>query len=467
MPRPITVTLSMKTYRPGDAELAALEALAANPGHLPSSKMRHIHFALGKALEDVGEFDRAFEQWLKANALIRQDIDYDEAVDEQFFHQIAERFDSELFDRFQTAGDPSPVPIFILGMPRSGSTLAEQILASHPLVFGAGELPSLHIVANSTLGPDNRPAPFPACVSTFGVHDFRQLGRAYLETLPALPDGKSRITDKAPTNFVYVGLIRLILPDAKIIHTMRDPIDTCLSCFSKYFTTAIKFSCDLGELGRFYRRYTELMAHWRTVLPPSSMLDVGYENVVDNLEEQARRLIDFCGLPWDDRCLSFHKTKRPVTTASCVQVRRPLYRSSLERWRRYEAHLGPLLFELPKRLPAQPADVPPSDNLGKDWAPQSQFEQTVVRCQSALAQRPDDPDALNDLGNALSNQDQLDAAVTSYRHALAIRTDFAAAHNNMASARALKAISTGPAPNSTRRCESNRTTPRRISILPI
>jgi tetratricopeptide (TPR) repeat protein len=429
----------MKTFRPGDAELAALEALAADSGRLPSSKMRHIHFALGKALEDIGEFDRAFEQWLKANALIRQDIDYDEAADEQFFHQIVERFDSGLFDRFQTAGDPSSVPIFILGMPRSGSTLVEQILASHPQVLGAGELPGLHIVANSTLGSDNRPAPFPACVSTFGVHDFRRLGRAYLDTLVPLPDGKSRLTDKAPTNFVYVGLIRLMLPNAKIIHTMRDPIDTCLSCFSKYFTTAIKFSCDLGELGRFYRRYTELMDHWRKVLPTGSMLDVGYENVVDNLEEQARRLIDFCGLPWDDRCLSFHKTKRPVTTASCVQVRQPLYRSSLERWRRYEAHLGPLLVELPKRSTAQSSEVPPPDvsppeRLADDQPPQSQLEQVVTRCEAALVLRPDDPDALNDLGNALSDQDRLDAAVTSYRRALAIRPEFAAAHNNLATA---------------------------------
>ena len=156
----------------------------------------------------------------------------------------------------------------------------------------------------------------------------RRLGQAYLASLPTLPDGKTRITDKMPSNFFHVGLIRLILPNARIIHTVRDPVDTCVSCFSKLFTHGQTFSYDLAELGRYYRWYHELMAHWRSVLPAGAMLDVSYEDVVDNLEEQARRLIDYCGLPWDDRCLSFHETSRPIATASNVQVRRPLYRSS-------------------------------------------------------------------------------------------------------------------------------------------
>ena len=149
-----------------------------------------------------------------------------------------------------------------------------------------------------------------------------------------------------PGNFSHVGLIRLILPNARIIHTMRDPVDTCVSCFSKLFGVTQAYSYNLAELGCFYRWYHELMEHWQSVLPAGAMLDVSYEDVVDNLEEQARRLIDYCGLPWDDRCLSFHETSRSIRTASAVQVRRPVYRSSVERWRRYEAYLQPLLAEL-------------------------------------------------------------------------------------------------------------------------
>ena len=173
-----------------------------------------------------------------------------------------------------------------------------------------------------------------------------RLGADYLASLPPLPAGKTRISDKMPMNFAYVGLIHLILPNARIIHTVRDPVDTCVSCFSRLFSSGVRFSYDLAELGRYYRWYHELMAHWRAVLPAGTMLDVAYEDVVDNLEAQARRLIDYCGLTWDDRCLSFHKTSRTVATPSNVQVRRPLYRSSVARWRHYEAYLQPLLAEL-------------------------------------------------------------------------------------------------------------------------
>ena len=164
-----------------------------------------------------------------------------------------------------------------------------------------------------------------------------------------MAEGTARITDKTPGNFLYVGLIRLALPNAKIIHTVRDPVDTCLSCFASLFTFGHPFSYDLAELGRYYRDYTELMDHWRLVLPAGSMLDVVYEDVVGDLEGQARRILDFCGLPWDPACLSFHKTQRPIATASNVQVRQPLYRGSLGRWRRYEKYLGPLLAELAPR----------------------------------------------------------------------------------------------------------------------
>ena len=334
----------LKTFRPHDPDLAALESLAADPSRVPADKMSFIHFALGKALEDVSDYPRAFEQWVLGNTLRRPNVHYDEVAWQRALRITADTFDANLLDRFRAAGDPSARPIFILGMPRSGSTLVEQILASHPQVHAAGELPNLHAVVE-TVETAGREIIFPQSILSLDADGLRRLGQAYLASLPTLPAGKTRITDKMLANFLYVGLIRLILPNARIIHTMRDPVDTCLSCFSRLFVD-LPFSYDLGELGRYYRMYHELMAHWRSVLPAGAMLDVVYENVVDNLEEQARRLIDFCGLPWDDRCLAFHETSRPVATSSNVQVRQPLYRTSVERWRRYEANLGPLLAEL-------------------------------------------------------------------------------------------------------------------------
>jgi tetratricopeptide (TPR) repeat protein len=342
-----------KKFRPGDAELAVLEALAANPERLHPSRLHYIHFALGKAYEDLGQRDRAFEHWLQANALFRRQLQYDSAAEQRSFEQIRQVFDASLLARLGGSGDPSPTPIFIVGMPRSGSTLVEQILASHPAVHGAGELPILGSLAANVTDTQGRPIPYPLYVPALVPDQLRQLGQAYLAALPPLPAGKTRITDKMPANFWYVGLIRLMLPQAKIIHTLRDPVDTCLSCFSRLFTNGQKFSYDLAELGRHWRRYNDLMDHWRGVLPEGAMLDVRYEDVVDNLETQARRLIDFCGLPWDAGCLDFHKNLRPITSASDMQVRQPIYRSSVERWRPYEKHLGPLLAELGDRRTSQ------------------------------------------------------------------------------------------------------------------
>jgi tetratricopeptide (TPR) repeat protein len=345
----------IKTFRQGDADLAALEALA-NRDDLSANKAMNIHFALAKALEDIGDSARAFVHLRKGNDLKRRQTNYDELAVVKFFKRISTVFDSSLFDRFQGEGDPSSVPIFVLGMPRSGSTLIEQILASHPQIYGAGELTDLEMAVSTVLSSSDKPVQFPEFVPVLDGVTLRQIGRSYLARLPALPDGKVRIVDKLPGNFIRIGLIRLILPNARIIHTMRHPIDTCVSCYSKLFTSGHDFCYDLAELGRHYRCYRELMTHWRSVLPPSAILDVSYEDVVDDLEGQARRLIDYCALPWDDRCISFHRTSRPVKTASAVQVRKPLFRSSLQRWLKYEAGLGPLLHELgdiiPDRVPA-------------------------------------------------------------------------------------------------------------------
>jgi tetratricopeptide (TPR) repeat protein len=334
-----------KTFHHGDADLAALEALA-DKDNLSTSEALYVHFALAKALEDSGDYVRAFEHLRKGNALKRRQINYDENYHLKGFQRISAVFDSPLFDRLRGEGDPSSVPIFVLGMPRSGSTLIEQILASHPQVHGAGELRDLDTAARGVLRGIGLPVQFPEFVPSLDGATLRQIAQAYLARLPSLGDGKIRIVDKSPANYLQIGLIRLILPNARIIHTVRDPIDTCVSCYSKLFTWGQFYSYDLAELGRYYRSYRELMTHWRSVLPSDAMLDVVYEHVVDDLEGQARRLTDYCGLPWDDRCLSFHTTSRPVKTASTVQVRQRLFRSSLQRWRKFEDGLAPLLEEL-------------------------------------------------------------------------------------------------------------------------
>ncbi len=330
----------LKRFTPGDPDLRAIENLAAR-ADLPADKMLFVDFALAKALDDIGDYARAWEHLVRGNALKRQQIHYQESRVLEFFERIREIFDRNLMERFEGSGDPSAVPIFVVGMPRSGSTLIEQILASHPQIHGAGELTILE-----KMETEDPLRPFPESIATLDRDRFSKVGATYVSRLPALSPGEMRIVDKLPGNFLRIGLIRLILPCARIIHTTRNPVDTCLSCFSKLFSNGLSFTWDLTELGRYYRAYSELMAHWRSVLPPGAMIEVSYEDVVADLETQARRLIDYCGLAWNDQCIRFHQNSRTVRTASSVQVRQPLYRNSLGRGRHYEAGLGPLLKEL-------------------------------------------------------------------------------------------------------------------------
>jgi hypothetical protein len=238
----------------------------------------------------------------------------------------------------------SEQPIFVVGMPRSGTTLVEQVIASHPLVFGAGERAAFEEVVTAAVKP-GEPG-YPRMVPPMTADDIRTLGTEYLARLNRVVPNGQRFTDKMPGNFTFAGLIHLALPKAKIIHVRRNPPDTCLSIYATSFEQPPKYAHDLGELGRYYRTYERLMAHWREVLPDGVMLDVQYEDVVNDIEGQARRLLSFCGLPWDDACISFQNRKGAVRTASAYQVRQPLYRRSMERWRGYEKHLGPLLAAL-------------------------------------------------------------------------------------------------------------------------
>ena len=326
-------------FAPGDLHLAAMEALAQRPDAMSPIDRIELHFALGKAYADLGRHESSFGQFLEGCRLMRRHVDFDEAATLAMFEQMAAVFTAELVGAKAGLGCPSADPIFILGMPRSGSTLVEQILASHPDLTGAGELTAFRDVAAAAMRhPDE--------VGGMDGGALSALGERYLETVRSGHPEAGRFTDKMPANFLLVGLIHLALPRARIIHTVRDPVDTCLSCFTTLFADGQQYSYDLVELGRHYRGYARLMAHWREVLPPGVMLEVRYEDIVADLEGQTRRMLNYCGLAWDPACLEFHLSERPVWTASTAQVRRPAYRSSVGRWRPPPEILRPLIAAL-------------------------------------------------------------------------------------------------------------------------
>jgi tetratricopeptide (TPR) repeat protein len=323
----------LEPYTAGDPRLAGLEQLARDAAQLPVADRIELHFALGKAYDDIGRHAEAFRQWRDGNALKRQLVEYNEAATLSVLDRTRSVFTPDLMSARRKAGHPSSVPVFIVGMPRSGTTLVEQIIASYSQVFGAGELRHFDAAMKGIRMKLGSSKIFPEVVLDMTDTDFYELGARYLAEIEKLAPAGKRIIDKRPTNFQVAGLIHLALPNALILHTTRDPIDTCLSCFSKLFTDKQVQTYDLAELGRYYRNYQKLMAHWERVLPVGRILNVRYEDIVIDLEGQARRIIAHCGLDWDPRCLTFYKTERPVRTASAVQVRKPIYNSAIGRAR--------------------------------------------------------------------------------------------------------------------------------------
>jgi tetratricopeptide (TPR) repeat protein len=329
-----------------DLHFATLVSLAENAAALPEETRLWLHFALGKAYADTGQEELAFRHLREGNALKRRRTQYDEATSLQFFDRVRAVFSADLMTSRDGFGNPSERPIFVLGMMRSGSTLVEQILASHPDVFAAGELQDFNEVYKAVRATIVSSETYPDTVPLLTAEQLRRIGDEYLARIEAHTTAgraASRITDKLPGNFNAVGLIRLALPNARIIHTIRDPVDTCLSCYSKLFGGEQPFAYHLGELGRYYRAYAQLMAHWHRVLPEGAILDVRYEELVGDFENQVRRILDYSGLEWNEACLSFYETDRPVTTISQAQVRQPLYNTSVRRWRPDDAILRPLL----------------------------------------------------------------------------------------------------------------------------
>jgi len=333
---------NLKTYRFEASELDRM--LEAEAAATTSAEDRyHLCFALGKAFEQSGDYDRSFTFYERGNRLKRSELRYrnDRLLQEMRLQQ--EVFTHEFLGRRAGFGCPAPDPIFIVGLPRAGSTLLEQILASHPQVDGTLELPNVLAIANRLNGRGTvQAAPrYPAVLRDMPDETFAKLGREYIEGTRLHRRGAPRFTDKMPNNFRHIGLISLMLPQARIIDARRDPMACCFSAFQQLFAEGQEFSYDLADLGQYYRAYVELMDHWDRVLP-GRILRVNHEDVVADLEREVRRLLDFCGLPFDERCLRFHETDRPVRTASSEQVRQPLNKRGVEQWRRYAAHLGPL-----------------------------------------------------------------------------------------------------------------------------
>ncbi|MBU0621635.1 MAG: tetratricopeptide repeat protein [Gammaproteobacteria bacterium] len=335
--------------KPGDENFAALLELQQGGDQLSDNRKLSLHFALGKCYDDTKDYDKAFPNYLAGCKIKRARFDYQPDASARQFAELAEIFSKDYIDKLRGSGNPSDLPIFVLGMPRSGTTLTEQIIASHPEVYGAGELPDLLRVAHRKTDP--KTTTFPDNLRYLDQSTLSAWGNEYVAGLRTRAPDAKHITDKMPANFLAVPLIHLMLPNAKIIHVNRNPVDTCVSCFTRLFHRKQEHTYDLAELGRYYADYARMMDHWRKVLPRGAFLDIVYEDIVADQEGQARRLLDYCGLEWDAACLDFHKTKRQVRTASVTQVRQPIYTSSVERWRKYEKFLGPLLDELGDLVP--------------------------------------------------------------------------------------------------------------------
>jgi hypothetical protein len=324
--------------------MEVLNGIEARLGQLEPGGRSQVLFSLAKTLEDRGEHDRAFDHMAEANAIRRASISYDIEAAERRLERIAEVFDAERLAALEGNGHQSQRPIFIVGMPRSGTTLVEQIISAHPEVRAGGEIPILSNWLDGSRGDGD--APYPDWGRTMTGADCHNIGKIYLDALPAQTPPQRKFTDKWVDNFEHLGLIQACMPNAAIIHCQRDPRDVCLSAFAIRFVTGQEYSYDLAELGRFWRAYDRLMAHWRAVLTPGRMLEAPYEAVVADVETWARRLIAHCGLAWDDACLRFYESDRPVTSASFAQVRRPIYSGSVGRWRRFAGRLGTLLDAL-------------------------------------------------------------------------------------------------------------------------
>ncbi len=333
---------NLKTYRFNDEQLAEMEKRVEQNDTAGAKSEVNFLFALGKAYDDRQDYERAWRYYERGNSKQRMLVQYDPVHTETVNDSIIEVFEKPLLQEKRGSGHPDPAPIFILGLPRSGSTLIEQVLASHSQVEGTSELPYLGRVATSL--NRNRPdgVNYPQAVCELEPENFATLGKDYLRYAQLhRTEGKPRFIDKMPNNFPTIGFLCLILPEAKIIDARRHPLAACVGNFRQHYARGQTFAYDLTDIGEYYLQYQRMMDHWHEVLP-GRVLTVQYEEVVTDFENQARRILDYCELPWEDSCIRFYETERPVRTASSEQVRQPIYADALNFWRNYETHLSEL-----------------------------------------------------------------------------------------------------------------------------
>jgi len=337
---------NLERYHKNDARMDQMESLLSTPG-LSSSDRMHLCFALARVYEDLGRHDELFKYLNEGNSLRKAELNYNIHEDVESFSNMKKMFNTQPVPVELSKLDEAPTiqPVFIVGMPRSGTSLVEHILASHEDVHGAGELQFMANISNSILR-DRLSKEGPLEVACLSAKESNRLRHEYLESLRSLGFSESIVTDKMPLNFFWIGFIRQAFPNAKIVHLCRDPMATCWSIYKSFFTSKGNgFSYDLGDLAEFYGLYMDLMEFWRQCFP-GAIYDLCYERLTESQEDETRKLLDYCGLDWDDRCLYFHETSRAVRTASAVQVRSKMTSGRSEAWRKYEKHLQPLLGPL-------------------------------------------------------------------------------------------------------------------------
>ena len=347
---------NLKLFGFSDIEITAMESQEYNPMISHMSRV-YLDFALGKAYEDKGAFDKSFTYYERGNAAKKLQSRYKSSDLTVEFHAQTEVFDEDFVTSHSQTGNMASDPIFIVGLPRSGSTLLEQILASHSLVDGTMELPNILTLAQTLRRGEriSNTKHYPGVLRNLDPSQLSEFGQKFIEDTRIHRGSAPFFIDKMPNNFRHIGLINLILPNAKIIDARRHPMGCCFSGFKQLFAEGQDFTYGLEEIGTYYKDYVELMDHWDKVLP-GKVLRVQYEDVVEDLDTQVRRILDYCGLDFEDSCISFHETERSVRTPSSEQVRQPIYQSGVDQWKNFEANLEPLktaLGPVLKRYPIQ------------------------------------------------------------------------------------------------------------------
>jgi tetratricopeptide (TPR) repeat protein len=352
---------NLKTYRFTDAELTEMRARESSADTALADRF-HLCFALGKALEDRGDYEESWRYYERGNRLKKSESRFRIEQIERNTRLQKTVCTPEFFAERRSVGCPSPDPIFIVGLPRSGSTLLEQILASHSHVEGTMELADIPRIVLELQGRqmDSDDPLYPGVLARLTPEEFRRLGEKYVGATRIYRTDKPRFIDKMPNNFRHIGLIHLMLPNARIIDARREPMACCFSNFKQLFAQGQEFTYSLEDIARYYRTYVELMAHWDRVLP-GRVLRVQHESVVEDLEGNVRRILEFCGLGFESACIEFHKTERSIRTASSEQVRQPIYREGVDQWRNFSPWLGPLRAALGDLVPDEgTAPSPPA-----------------------------------------------------------------------------------------------------------